>query len=55
MWGLFLLLYGFSCGRHILYCDLSGRIKAAAHTFISRIVDAFNMTNIERSIKELLN
>ena len=38
-----------------LYCDLRGRIKGAAHTLISRIVDAFNMTNIERSIKELLN
>ena len=37
------------------YCDLRGRIKAVARTLISRIVDAFNMTNIERSIKELLN
>ena len=42
--------------KQIIYstCDLRGRIKAAARTHISRIVDAFNMTNIERSIKELL-
>ena len=37
----------------ITYCDLRGRIKAAARNLIPRIVDAFNMTNIKRSIKEL--
>ena len=38
-----------------MYCDLRGRIKVAAHTFIFRIVVAFNMANIERSIQKLLN
>ena len=29
-----------------IYCDLRGRIKATARTLISRVVDAFNMTNL---------